>query len=113
MAPPRDKFFTSIDPQAFQNVERIYLNTAIWPGTKDPTADVIQIQITGLKNGNWEEIGRLALYRNQQGYSELPPRAASEKQGDTGIPSKEDTEIPSKEDVFEEISKESEENPFA
>ena len=93
MAPPRDKFFTSLDPEAFQNVERIYLNMAIWPGTKDPNADVMQIRVTGLKNGNWEEIGRISIYKDQQGYRELPPRVPPEKQEDTEIPSKKDTEM--------------------
>jgi hypothetical protein len=67
----------------FHNVERGYLNVAIWPGTKDPTADVIQIRLSGLKNEEWIELGRLSLYKDDQGYRKLPPRQQPEQQQET------------------------------
>ena len=52
-----------------------YLSLTIWPGRKDPTAEVLTIQIRRLNNDNWETVGRLAIYRTSNGdYSQLPER---------------------------------------
>lgn len=96
MAPPREKFFIPIDAESFQNVDRVYLNVGIWPGTKDPTADVIQVRISGLKNDSWEEIGRISIYRDGQGYRELPPRQPPEQRQEP-ISKKESTDTPTEE----------------
>ena len=83
MAPPRDKFFIPLDIESLQNVERSYLNVAIWPGTKDPKADVIQIRLSALKNEEWIELGTISLYRDEQGYRKLPPRQQVEQKQET------------------------------
>ncbi len=105
MSPPQDKFFIPLDTESFQNIERAYLNVAIWPGTKDPTADVIQIRLSGLKNEEWIEIGRISLYKDGQGYRKLPPRKQPEQQQET-------FNAISKQDHLDDLSKESEDNPF-
>ena len=52
-----------------------YLTFSVWPGRKDPTAEVLTIQIRRLNNDNWETAGRLAIYRTSNGdYSQLPER---------------------------------------
>ena len=72
MAPPKFKFWKSLDPKVFQDCERGYLNVAVFSGKKDPTADVIQIRVTGLKNEQWETIGSIHLYKDKIEYIELP-----------------------------------------
>jgi len=52
-----------------------YLTLAVWAGKKDPTAEVLTIQIRHPVGNSWETIGRLALYRTGDGnYSQLPER---------------------------------------
>jgi len=52
-----------------------YLTLAVWPGKKDPTAEVLTIQIRHSTGDSWETAGRLALYRTGDGnYSQLPER---------------------------------------
>ena len=52
-----------------------YLTLSVWPGKKDPTAEVLTIQIRHLNNDNWETLSRLAVYRTNSGeYSQLPER---------------------------------------
>jgi len=52
-----------------------YLTLAVWAGKKDPTAEVLTIQIRHSAGNSWETIGRLALYRTGDGnYSQLPER---------------------------------------
>ena len=52
-----------------------YLSLTVWPGKKDPVAEVLTIQIRRLNNDNWETVGRLAIYRTSNGdYSQLPER---------------------------------------
>jgi len=52
-----------------------YLTLAVWAGKKDPTAEVLTIQIRQSAGNSWETIGRLALYRTGDGnYSQLPER---------------------------------------
>ncbi|MDH5770016.1 MAG: hypothetical protein OEZ25_01840 [Candidatus Bathyarchaeota archaeon] len=50
-----------------------YLNLAVWPGKKDPTAEVLTIQIRRMEGDDWITAGRLAVYRTSDGiYSKLP-----------------------------------------
>jgi len=52
-----------------------YLTLAVWAGKKDPTAEVLTIQIRHSTGNSWETTGRLALYRAGDGnYSQLPER---------------------------------------
>jgi hypothetical protein len=52
-----------------------YLTLAIWPGKKDPTAEVLTIQIRRMEGSDWMTAGRLAVYRTSDGiYSKLPER---------------------------------------
>lgn len=74
-----DKFRLSLNPELFQNFERYYLSIAIWPGIKDPNADILKIQFTGLKNNNWEQIGEINLYKDKQGYKNLPKKDTHSK----------------------------------
>ena len=57
-----------------------YLTLSVWPGKKDPTAEVITIQIRRLVGDNWITAGRLAVYRTSDGiYSQLPERPPPQK----------------------------------
>ena len=48
---------------------------SIWPGKKDPTAEVLTIQIRRMENEEWVTAGILAVYRTSDGtYSQLPER---------------------------------------
>lgn len=52
-----------------------YLTLAVWPGKKDPTAEVLTVQIRRLEADAWKTVGRLAVYRTSDGnYSQLPER---------------------------------------
>jgi hypothetical protein len=103
MSYPRDKFKLVIEPEAFQGMERIYLNIAIWPGTKDPSADVIRVSVDGLKNGEWGEVEKISIYRDDQGYRELPKRPFP--------PSQKQNKIESSVDKENEIKKELDDKP--
>ena len=85
MAPPREKFGLSIDKESLQDFERYYLSVAVFSGKKDPNADVLQIRLSGVRNEKWEEIGRISLYREQQGYRQMPglPRPSTQTQQST------------------------------
>ncbi|MCW4054183.1 MAG: hypothetical protein NWE84_04590 [Candidatus Bathyarchaeota archaeon] len=51
------------------------LSLAIFPTKRDPTAEVISVQITRLVDENWVTDARLAIYRSPEGnYSQLPDR---------------------------------------
>ena len=51
------------------------LSIAIFPTKKDPTAEVISVQITRLVDNNWVTDAKLAVYRSPEGnYSQLPNR---------------------------------------
>jgi hypothetical protein len=102
MSHPRDKFKLAIEPEALQGMERIYLNVAIWPGTKDPSADVIRVSVDGLKNEEWVEAERISIYRDQQGYRELPKRPS---------PTQEQNKIENSTEKEKEIKKESGDDP--
>ncbi|MGD0549255.1 MAG: hypothetical protein ABSA81_01755 [Candidatus Bathyarchaeia archaeon] len=52
-----------------------YLTLAVWAEKKDPTAEVLTIQIRHSAGSSWETTGRLAVYRTGDGnYSQLPER---------------------------------------
>jgi len=52
-----------------------YLNLAVWQGKKDPSAEVLTVQIRHKEGETWQTIGRLAVYRTSEGvYSKLPER---------------------------------------
>ncbi len=105
MPPPRDRFGASLDTESLQDFERFYLSLSIWPGTKDPNADVIQIQLSGLKNEKWETVQRFAIYRDEQGYRQLPPRPPT-------IQKQETIESISKKEFKGNFSEESEDQSF-
>jgi len=48
---------------------------SVWHGKKDPTAEVLTIQIRRMEGDDWITAGRLAVYRTSDGiYSKLPER---------------------------------------
>jgi hypothetical protein len=50
-----------------------FLTLTVWAGKKDPTAEVITVQIRHLSGEQWETVGRLAAYRTADGnYTQLP-----------------------------------------
>jgi hypothetical protein len=56
----------------------------VWPGRKDPMAEVLTVQIRHLNNDNWETLGRLAIYRTSNGeYSQLPERQSQPRIDET------------------------------
>ena len=69
-----------------------FLSLAIWPGKKDPSAEVLTIQIRHLEGDEWMTSGRLAIYRTGDGsYSQLPdrPLQISEKEKEINPPKEE------------------------
>lgn len=69
-----------------------YLTISVWPGKKDPKAEVLTIQIRRLEGGEWVTMGRLAVYRSSDGsYSQLPERfpQAKVKEPEVEFPSEE------------------------
>ena len=69
-----------------------YLSIAIWPGKKDPSAEVITIQIRRQEGGEWMTVGRLAVYRTSDGrYSKLPERRIEAKESEPEPSFEEDT----------------------
>jgi len=65
---PKARFYTRLSEQDF-------LGLTIWPGKTDPAAEVIVVQIRRREGGNWETVGRLAVYRSPDGtYSKLRER---------------------------------------
>ena len=65
---PKGRFYTRLN-------EQDYLGLTIWAGKKDPTAEVVVVQLRRRDGDNWETVGRLAVYRTSDGtYSELPER---------------------------------------
>jgi hypothetical protein len=53
---------------------------AVWPGKKDPNAEVLTVQIRHSTGSSWETVGRLAVYRTSEGgYSQLPERQPMNK----------------------------------
>jgi hypothetical protein len=57
-----------------------YLALAVWPGKANPEDEVIRVQLRR-QEGEWKNVGRLAVYRTKDGgYSELPESRGAEKQ---------------------------------
>ncbi|KON28236.1 hypothetical protein AC481_02465 [miscellaneous Crenarchaeota group archaeon SMTZ-80] len=115
MSHPRDKFKLAIDLEAIQSLERIFLNVAIWPGTKDPSADVIRVSVDGLKDDDWKVVGKISIYRDQQGYRELPrqPWPPPQEQDKIESSAEKKNENKKSEDIeSSNFSEESEQNPF-
>jgi hypothetical protein len=55
-----------------------FLNLSVWQGKKDPTSEVLTIEIRHLEEDEWNTLGRLAVYRTNDGnYSQLPERTPS------------------------------------
>jgi hypothetical protein len=71
-----------------------YLTLSVWPGKKDPTAEVLTIQIRRMEGDEWMTAGRLAIYRTQDGtYSQLPDRPAQTNSEKTKIKEQEEKEL--------------------
>lgn len=71
-----------------------YLTLSVWPGKKDPTAEVLTIQIRRMEGDEWMTAGRLAVYRTQDGtYSQLPERPAQINSEKTKITKQEEKEL--------------------
>ena len=69
-----------------------YLSFSIWPGKKDPSAEVLTIQIRRQIGDNWETVGRLAVYRTATGdYRELPERMPPTRTNGTETQTQEST----------------------
>ncbi|MEM2901703.1 MAG: hypothetical protein QXO32_03090 [Candidatus Bathyarchaeia archaeon] len=67
-----------------------YLTMSVWPGKKDPKAEVLTVQIRRLEGGEWVTMGRLAVYRSSDGsYSQLPERLPQVKEPGVEYPSEE------------------------
>ena len=65
---PKARFYTRIN-------ENDFLGITVWPGKKEPSAEVIVVQIRRRGGDDWETVGRLAVYRTPNGeYSKLPDR---------------------------------------
>ena len=71
-----------------------YLTLSVWPGKKDPTAEVLTIQIRRMEGDEWMTAGRLAVYRTQDGtYSQLPERPAQINSEKTKMKEQEEKEL--------------------
>jgi len=63
-----------------------FLTLSIWPGKKDPSAEVLTIQVRRLEGEEWITAGRLAVYRTSDGgYSQLPERPPQMREKETEI----------------------------
>jgi len=52
-----------------------FLSLSVWAGKSDPAAEVLTVQVRHYSGELWETVGRLAVYRNAEGfYSQLPER---------------------------------------
>ncbi|MCJ7634978.1 hypothetical protein MUP77_21635 [Candidatus Bathyarchaeota archaeon] len=70
-----------------------YLSFSIWPGKKDPKAEVLTIQIRRSNSGVWETVESLAIYRTATGdYSQLPERSQQMRVEGVGVKKDEDVE---------------------
>ena len=69
MGEPKGRFFSRLPNGDF-------LNLTIWPGKKEPDAEVIVAEIRHYRSdSNWETVSRLALYRTATGkFNQLPER---------------------------------------
>jgi hypothetical protein len=49
------------------------LSMAIFPTKRDPTAEVISVQVQNYEDETWKTYGKMAIYRSPDGnYSQLP-----------------------------------------
>jgi hypothetical protein len=71
-----------------------YLQIAVWPGKTDPSAEVVNVQVRHMSDGEWITLGKIAVYRAKDGtYTQLPDRPptpsskTSDKQTDHTEPS--------------------------
>ena len=52
-----------------------YLQVAVWAGKTDPAAEVLNVQIRHMSEGEWMTAGKIAVYRAKDGsYTQLPDR---------------------------------------
>lgn len=57
-----------------------FLSVSVFPTKKDPTAEVISVQVRRPTADDWETVGKIALYRSPEGdYSQLPDREKPQK----------------------------------
>ena len=57
-----------------------FLNVAVWPGRSNPQDEVVSVQLRRY-DGDWKTLGRIALYRTNDGtYSELPERTSAQRE---------------------------------
>ena len=53
-----------------------YLQLAVWAGKTDPAAEVVNVQVRHMSEGEWTTLARLAVYRAKDGsYTQLPDRS--------------------------------------
>lgn len=71
LPPPKASFRIRISEETF-------LQISVFPTKKDPTAEVISVQIRRAPReagDDWETVNKIALYRSPEGsYSQLPDR---------------------------------------
>ena len=71
LPPPKASFRMRLSEEEF-------LNVSVFPTKKDPTAEVISVQVSRAPRAagdDWETVARIALYRSPEGnYSQLPDR---------------------------------------
>ena len=49
------------------------LSVAIFPTKRDPSAEVISVQVQNYEDETWKNYGKIAIYRSPEGsYSQLP-----------------------------------------
>ena len=52
-----------------------YLQVAVWAGKTDPAAEVLNVQVRHMEDGEWTTAAKLAVYRAKDGsYTQLPDR---------------------------------------
>jgi len=105
MAPPKVRYGLRLESESLQNFERYYMSVAVFAGKRDPSAEVLQIRLSGVRNQKWEDIARIHLYRDQQGYSQMPTTPVQSSQ-------RQDTEEASREEFDDMLSEESKKGPF-
>jgi len=63
-----------------------YLQVAIWAGRTDPAAEVLNVQIRHMSEGEWTTAGKIAIYRAKDGsYTQLPDRPAPSRTSPTQL----------------------------
>ncbi|UCE96004.1 MAG: hypothetical protein JSV51_09990 [Candidatus Bathyarchaeota archaeon] len=76
MPPPKASFRTRLNEEEF-------LNVSVFPTKKDPTAEVISVQVRRAprtSEDDWETVAKIALYRSPEGnYSQIPDRGKPPK----------------------------------